>query len=63
MFPPEDFLVGAMINAKMDSKFRILDISPNVKIFKRLVIPKLAPENGWLEYEFPLGMAHFQGLC
>ena len=21
----------------------------------------IAPENGWLEYEFPLGMAHFQG--
>ena len=22
----------------------------------------MAPENGWLEYYFPIGMAHFQGL-
>ena len=21
----------------------------------------IAPENGWLEYEFPFGMAYFQG--
>ena len=21
----------------------------------------MAPENGWLEYEFPFGMAYFQG--
>ena len=23
----------------------------------------IAPENGWLEDEFPLGMAYFQVLC
>ena len=23
----------------------------------------IAPENGWLEDEFPFGMADFQGLC
>ena len=23
----------------------------------------IAPENGWLEYSFPFGMAYFQGLC
>ena len=23
----------------------------------------IAPENGWLEDEFPFGMAQFQGLC
>ena len=23
----------------------------------------IAPENGWLEYWFPFGMAYFQGLC
>ena len=23
----------------------------------------IAPENGWLEYYFPFGMAYFQGLC
>ena len=22
-----------------------------------------APENGWLEYSFPFGMAYFQVLC
>jgi len=22
----------------------------------------LAPENGWLEYQFPFGMAYFQGI-
>ena len=24
---------------------------------------QIAPENGWLEYFFPFGMAYFQGLC
>ncbi len=30
-----------------------------------LTLPKtnIAPENGWLEYYFPFGMAYFQGLC
>ena len=23
----------------------------------------IAPENGWLEYYFPIGKAYFQGLC
>ena len=23
----------------------------------------MAPENGWLEYYFPIGEAYFQGLC
>ena len=23
----------------------------------------IAPENGWLEYYFPIGEAYFQGLC
>ena len=23
----------------------------------------IAPENGWLEYYFPFGKAHFQVLC
>ena len=23
----------------------------------------IAPENGWLEYYFPIGKAHFQGSC
>ena len=23
----------------------------------------MAPENGWLEDEFPFGRAYFQGLC
>ena len=23
----------------------------------------IAPENGWLEDEFPFGKAYFQGLC
>ena len=23
----------------------------------------IAPENGWLEDEFPFGMVYFQGLC
>ncbi len=28
-------------------------------------LPKfnIAPENGWLEYYFPIGEAYFQGLC
>ena len=23
----------------------------------------IAPENGWLEYQFPFGMAYLQVLC
>ena len=23
----------------------------------------IAPENEWLEYQFPFGMAYFQGIC
>ena len=23
----------------------------------------IAPENGWLDYQFPFGMTYFQGLC
>ena len=34
------------------------------KIFDAHTLPKtnIAPENGWLEYYFPFGMASFQGL-
>ena len=30
-----------------------------------LTLPEtnIAPENGWLEYYFPIGEAYFQGLC
>ncbi len=30
-----------------------------------LTLPEtnVAPENGWLEYYFPIGEAYFQGLC
>ena len=33
--------------------------------FDELTLPEtnIAPENGWLEYYFPIGMAYFQGLC
>ena len=33
--------------------------------FQKNTIPetKTAPENGWLEYYFPIGMAYFQVLC
>ena len=26
-------------------------------------LPNMAPENQWLEDEFPFGMAHLQMLC
>ena len=31
----------------------------------QLTLPEtnIAPENGWLEYLFPFGMAFFQVLC
>ena len=31
----------------------------------RCTLPEtnIAPENGWLEYYFPIGDAYFQGLC
>ncbi len=30
-----------------------------------IILPEtnVAPENWWLEDEFPFGMAYFQGLC
>ena len=28
-----------------------------------LLETNIAPENGWLEYQFPFGMAYFQVLC
>ena len=30
-----------------------------------LTLPEtdIAPENGWLEYSFPFGIAHFDGTC
>ncbi len=30
-----------------------------------ITLPKfnIAPENGWLEYYFPIGKAYFQVLC
>ena len=36
-------------------------------VFQMLLVGTLpetniAPENGWLEYHFPIGMAYFQGL-
>ena len=36
-----------------------------IKIFEKTTLPKtnIAPENGWLEDEFPFGMAYFQVLC
>ena len=41
--------------------------SPNSpqSLDRDLILPEtnIAPENGWLEYKFPFGMAHFQGLC
>jgi len=33
--------------------------------FRSLTLPEtdMAPENRWLEYQFPFGMSYFQGLC
>ena len=31
--------------------------------FDTLTKFNIAPENGWLEYYFPIGEAYFQGLC
>ncbi len=35
-----------------------------MKIIRRTTLPEtnIAPENWWLEDEFPFGMAYFQGL-
>ena len=36
------------------------------EVIQGLTLPKtnmFTPENGWLEYSFPFGMAYFQGLC
>ena len=34
-------------------------------VFLIFTLPEtnIAPENGWLEYYFPIGMAYFQVLC
>ena len=33
------------------------------KVWNTLPETNIAPENGWLEYYFPFGMAYFQVLC
>ena len=35
----------------------------NIRIPITLPEANMAPENGWLEDEFPFGKAYFQGLC
>ena len=39
-----------------------LDASIYIYIYT-LPETNIAPENGWLEYYFPIGEAYFQGLC
>ena len=34
-----------------------------VNIIFTLPETNIDPENGWLEYYFPIGEAYFQGLC
>ncbi len=34
-----------------------------MKILYTLPETNIAPENGWLEYYFPIGEAYFQVLC
>ncbi len=42
---------------------KILDLEDF--FFGPITLPQtnMAPETGWLEDEFPFGMAYFQGLC
>ena len=43
----------------------IRSLLPSLPIAQTLTLPEtnIAPENGWLEYYFPIGMAYFQVLC
>ena len=38
-------------------------VSPFMLLVPSLKLAAKAPENGWLEYSFPFGMAYFQVLC
>ena len=40
--------------------FRLLHIVVDIYTLPET---NIAPQNGWLEDEFPFGMAQFQGLC
>ena len=34
-------------------------------VYRKYTLPEtnISPENGWLEYYFPIGEAYFEGLC
>ena len=53
--------VGCDISAKCPVKLQIADVGFE-KVFTLPEI-NMAPENGWLEDEFPFGMAQLQVLC
>ena len=49
---------------RMNDSIRIVGIlGCQKKLVVTLPETNIAPENGWLEYWFPFGIAYFQGLC
>ena len=53
---------------RFSGQFSALPVAKRKKQSSRNVVVTLpetniAPENGWLEYYFPFGMANFQVLC
>ena len=47
----------------MERRHQILDVWMDKIVQDTLPETNIAPENVWLEYSFPVGMAYFQGLC
>ena len=62
------FYIGIMVNRKhcLKPHFKCHEVACPQKgrCHEMFTLPEtnMAPENGWLEYYFPIGEAYFQGL-
>ena len=63
------FVFSARLHLKMGTVWS-RGCTKNVALGRQQIVAEhtlpethIAPENGWLEDEFPFGMAYFQGLC
>ena len=70
-FPSRKFLCWIRQDGQPVGAMRVKDIHTHLQNFdhripgpRKTTLPEtnIAPENGWLEYYFPIGEAYFQGL-
>ena len=51
------------IEVSYESRWKKTQSKLHKECCDKLPETNIAPENGWLEYYFPFGMAYFQGPC